>query len=222
MGLYEVKRHKGGAGRSRSAGASILTVLALLTCQILPAGCAMRSVRDFFGGKISTTETIAIPPGNGVDAQGAIPATAGDSKSAAPKTVESGEAENRRDGSENTPGDKKESVKKPFPESIAPFPKTDHTKRYEQIRHTAIDLLNQAGRCDVAALCRDSVTEGWSLTLYVKSEKTFSMTVYDWNPIDSKWTKTFASKASPIRTLENHLRISSHGKECRLLKGNAP
>jgi hypothetical protein len=198
MGFHEVKRYIRRTNcRACSFPASIFAVLVLVCCPLLQSGCAVKTLRESLWGKV------------------------GESQSPQVQTEKSGSMQTETRNPEPAT-DASASKAKSEPDSLDPFPKTDHAKRYEFIRHKAIDILNQAGRCDVAVLCRDSVTEAWTLTLYTKSEKTFSITTYDWNPIDSKWSRTLVSKAHANKTWEHHLRTTSTGKECRVLKGNAP
>lgn len=212
MGLHEVRRHGRRTRRLGSVPVLMARVAALAVCLLWPAGCGL---------KAGLAESLW---GKGGPPQAPQPQTQeSETVKGTAKTTPPGGAR-RTDTQETRDPEKSEQAEaaKSIPDSIDPFPKMDHRKHNEIIRHKAIDILNQAGRCDTAILCEDAVTEGWTLTLYTKSEKSFSMTVYTWNPIDSKWTKIFTSKAHALKGWENHLRTGSAGKQCRVLKGNAP
>ena len=111
-------------------------------------------------------------------------------------------------------GDSKES---PLPDTQ--FQRPDHAKYEQRIRNKAIDVLNKGELCTLARLCKDSLTEKWSLTLYRKGEKSYSFVVYSWDPVGSRWEKAYASGSNPLSRWEYHLRYSASGKDCRILKG---
>ncbi|MGC8908474.1 MAG: hypothetical protein ACP5M0_13675 [Desulfomonilaceae bacterium] len=100
------------------------------------------------------------------------------------------------------------------------FKKHDHVKYVTMIRNKAIDALNKEPDCDLARLCRDSFTDGWSLTLYKKSGKYYTYTVYAWDEIDGNWVASYASEKRPLANMKKHLSFSSSGKTCQTLKGS--
>jgi hypothetical protein len=106
-----------------------------------------------------------------------------------------------------------------FPLPNTQFQRPDHAKYDQKIRNKAIDVLNKGGLCTLARLCKDSLTEKWSLTLYRKGEKSYSFVVYSWDPVGSQWERAYVSGSNPISRWEHHLKYSAGGKECRILKG---
>ncbi len=105
-------------------------------------------------------------------------------------------------------------------ESQSAFKKHDHSKYVTMIRNKAIDALNKEPDCDVARLCRNSFTDHWSLTLYVKKGKYYTYTVYTWDEIDGNWVESYTSENRPVETLKKHISFSSAGKTCQTLKGS--
>jgi hypothetical protein len=100
------------------------------------------------------------------------------------------------------------------------FKKHDHVKYVTMIRNKAIDTLNKEPDCDLARLCRDSFTDAWSLTLYMKSGKYYTYTVYAWDEIDGNWVESYKSEKRPLANMKKHLSFSSAGKTCQTLKGS--
>jgi len=98
------------------------------------------------------------------------------------------------------------------------FPKHDHSKYATAIRHKAIDMLNRQTDCDVARLCRDSLTEEWSLVLYFKTGPSYYYVMHAWDEIEGKWAQSFVSEKSPISGMKKHLAFSAAGKTCKVLK----
>jgi len=102
--------------------------------------------------------------------------------------------------------------------SKEPFKRHDHAKYIEIIKNKAIDLVNSDKESDYAAICKDMITDQWSLAFYYTQEKTYKFVIYVWDEIDDKWQKSFVSDKRPISTLEKHLKYSSSGKDCKPLK----
>ncbi|MDQ1238679.1 MAG: hypothetical protein QG577_864 [Thermodesulfobacteriota bacterium] len=97
--------------------------------------------------------------------------------------------------------------------------KHDHSKYVTTIRHKAIDMVNKETDCDVARLCRDSLTDEWSLALYFKAAASYFCVIYTWDEIEGRWEKSFTSEKRPLSGMKKHLAFSSAGKSCRALKG---
>ncbi|MEW6531443.1 MAG: hypothetical protein AB1473_11445 [Thermodesulfobacteriota bacterium] len=97
--------------------------------------------------------------------------------------------------------------------------KHDHAAYKRQLKNKAIDIVNNETKCSLARLCKDYITEEWTLTLFTKGDKTFSFTSHVWDPIAEKWKQTFTSKPRPIKNWATHLRVTSSGWECEVLKG---
>jgi len=97
--------------------------------------------------------------------------------------------------------------------------KHDHAAYKRQVKNKAIDIVNNDAKCSLAKLCKDFITEEWTLTLFTKGDKTFSFTAHVWDPIGEKWKQTFTSTPRPIKNWVTHLRVTSSGRECELLKG---
>jgi hypothetical protein len=144
--------------------------------------------------KKSSTETKSTPP-------------KGDTAHAAPEKAKDGPGSSTDDPEENL--DKTES-----------FKKHDHVEYVELIKSRANELIKKQRDCTLARLCRNSVTDEWSLAVYVAQQKTFSFVVYAWDEIDEKWENSYVSEKRPAAQLEHHLRFSSAGKECTDLKGS--
>jgi hypothetical protein len=100
------------------------------------------------------------------------------------------------------------------------FRKPDHGAYDTKINNSAIDMVNRAGECALARLCKDSLTDERSLTLYAKQEKTYSFEVFVWDAINSSWKKSFDSGRKPISTWKDHLKFSASGRSCKILKGS--
>lgn len=105
-------------------------------------------------------------------------------------------------------------------EKADPFPKHDHSKYVTTVRHKAIDILNRATDCDIARLCRDSLTDEWSLILYFKTGASFYYVMHSWDEIEGKWSESFVSEKRPVSGLKKHLTFSASGKTCKVLKGS--
>jgi len=99
-----------------------------------------------------------------------------------------------------------------------PFKRHDHAKYIAVIKNKGIDLVNSQKTCDQAIICKDSMTEQWTLTLYYKKAKTYIFNTYVWDEIDGKWQKSFESGKRPISGWEKHLKYTSSGKDCQTLK----
>ncbi|MGO9120917.1 MAG: hypothetical protein ACLQPD_25320 [Desulfomonilaceae bacterium] len=102
--------------------------------------------------------------------------------------------------------------------SKEPFKRHDHTKYLEIIKNKAVDLVNSDKESAYAAICKDMITDQWSLAFYYIQEKTYKFIIYVWDEIDDKWQKSFVSDKQPISSLEKHLKYSSSGKDCKVLK----
>ncbi len=90
----------------------------------------------------------------------------------------------------------------------------------ELIKKKAHELIKKERDCTLGRLCRNSITDEWSLTVYVAQPKTFSFVVYSWDEIDGKWENSYASEKRPAAQLEHHLKFSSASKECTDIKGS--
>jgi hypothetical protein len=102
--------------------------------------------------------------------------------------------------------------------SKEPFKRHDHSKYLETIKNKAVDLVNSDKESDYAAICKDLITDQWSLSFYYTQEKTYKFVTYVWDEIDDKWQKSFVSDKRPISTMEKHLKYSSSGRDCKVLK----
>ena len=67
-----------------------------------------------------------------------------------------------------------------------PFKKHDHSKYTKRIRNAAIDTLNKHRSATYAALCRNSTTDLWTLTIYFKTARMFEFTSFFWDEIDGE------------------------------------
>jgi hypothetical protein len=99
------------------------------------------------------------------------------------------------------------------------FRKPDHKKYAGRIRNQAINVLNKAGSCALARLCRDDMTGEWNLTLYRKHNKSFNFVVYTWDPIDEAFEQSFESAPRPLKQWKHHQKFAVISKDCSILKG---
>lgn len=99
------------------------------------------------------------------------------------------------------------------------FEKFDHAKYLKKVKNSALDILNKDSACNLARICNDSITKDWWLTLYRKADRTYSFTTYAWDPVNEKWEESYVSGKEPLSKLSHHLRSSSSGKYCEVLKG---
>lgn len=99
------------------------------------------------------------------------------------------------------------------------FEKFDHAKYLKKVKNSALDILNKDSACNLARICNDSITHDWWLTLYRKADRTYSFTTYAWDPVNEKWEESYVSSKEPLSRLSHHLRSSSSGKYCEVLKG---
>ena len=100
------------------------------------------------------------------------------------------------------------------------FKKHDHEKYLASVRNKAIDQVNKDGKCDYARLCRNSLTDEKSLTLYYLDGKTFSFVTYEWDEIDEKWKKDYTSNKWPMSQWEEHLKLAAARQDCSVIKGS--
>jgi hypothetical protein len=98
--------------------------------------------------------------------------------------------------------------------------KHDHAKYVARIRNRAIDLVNKDSSSFLARLCRDTITDQWSLNIYQKDDKNYFFTAYSWDPVSGEWARSFDSGKQPLARWKHHIRASESGRECRVLKGN--
>jgi len=99
-----------------------------------------------------------------------------------------------------------------------PFKRHDHAKYMEKIKNKAIDWLNKEKDVSYARLCKDSTTDEWSLWIYRTEGKAYRFVTYVWDEVDEKWKESFKSDKLPISGWQHHLRFSTGGKDCRVLK----
>lgn len=106
--------------------------------------------------------------------------------------------------------------------SKEPFKRHDHAKYLEMIKNKAVDMVNSDKESSSAKICKDVITDQWSLTLYYVKEKTYKFVTYTWDEIDDDWKKSFTSNKGPLSGLKRHLKYSSSGKDCKPLKKERP
>ncbi len=99
------------------------------------------------------------------------------------------------------------------------FKKHDHMKYLEKIKDTATELVSKESGSVFARLCKDSVTDEWSMSMYFFKDKVYWFVAYKWDEIDEKWEESFKSDERPIAVWKNHVNFSASGKECNILKG---
>ena len=98
------------------------------------------------------------------------------------------------------------------------FEKPDHRKYSNEIKNKAIDLVNKNADASLARLCRDSITDEWSLTIYRKRGKVFTFVIYSWDPIDEQWHESLESGKRPLAMWKSHIEYSRAGRDCDVLK----
>ncbi|MFH1117504.1 MAG: hypothetical protein V1792_26590 [Pseudomonadota bacterium] len=104
-------------------------------------------------------------------------------------------------------------------EADGSFKKHDHSKYKGTIKNAAIDTLNTHRGAAAARLCRDETTDLWTLSIYKQGGGRMSFVIYFWDEIDGKWDRSFESGNVPLKKWKDHLRHSSAGKTCEMLKG---
>jgi hypothetical protein len=103
-------------------------------------------------------------------------------------------------------------------ESKELFKRHNHAKYLDMIKNKAVDLVNSDKGSNRAEICKDTISDQWSLTFYYVKEKTYKFITYSWDEIDDNWKKSFESNKRTLSSLKKHLRYSSSGKECKVLK----
>jgi hypothetical protein len=101
------------------------------------------------------------------------------------------------------------------------FKKHNHTKYLEKIRDAATEIVEKQPESVFARLCRDSVIDEWSLSVYYFKDKDHWFQAYKWDEVDEKWQESFKSDKRPIALWKNHVKFSASGKECNILKGES-
>jgi hypothetical protein len=94
----------------------------------------------------------------------------------------------------------------------------DHTGYLVMIKNRAAELVNKDPACTYARICRQSITDEWSVTLFFQEGKTFRFVTYGWDPVDEKWEQSYASEKRPVAQMEEHAKFTAAGKECTVLK----
>jgi hypothetical protein len=128
-----------------------------------------------------------------------FPATSGD-----PISAKKGKENDSRKGSSNKPT----------------FKKHNHSAYVRKVATKAGKMVRKVRPSLYAALCRDEITDEWSLAMYTKRGKNYVYSVYVWDGIDEKWHRSFLSGGRPMKSLKRHLKVLSSGKECRILKNS--
>ncbi len=103
-----------------------------------------------------------------------------------------------------------------------PVKRHDHAKYKEYIKNKAIDLVNRDKNSNHAVLCKDAITDQWSLVVYYPKENAYMFVTYLWDEIDEKWQQSFASDKRPLAGWNNHLKYQAANKECKTLKRARP
>lgn len=135
------------------------------------------------------------------------------------KGVSTSKAEKTDSSSSKSPSD--EAVEEPY-ENIDrknAFKKHDHVAYVKLIKTKADALIEKQSDCTLARLCRNTISDEWTLQVFTRQTKTFSFVLYSWDEIDEKWEKSADSTTMPIGQWEHHLRFSSACKECTNVKG---
>jgi hypothetical protein len=102
------------------------------------------------------------------------------------------------------------------------FKKFDHVKYVKKIMVSARDLIGAKEDILLARLCKYHSTEARTLSIYKRNKRKFIVIDYDWDPIEGEWIKSFSSPPRSMNRLRTHLRVSSSGKDCRILQGKIP
>jgi len=154
------------------------------------------------------------------------------------QTVTHKSEDSERREAKDTPAAQKSAVKSPETESRepqkespklsskdptlpeGPIRKFDRAKYFEQLRSEASEIVKKEPDSSHAILCRDTITDDWSLSIYRIRGNHFEYVVYAWDEIDEKWTKDYDSEKRPLNQMKDHLKISVVNKECKALKGS--
>ncbi len=122
-------------------------------------------------------------------------------------------------GSDSTTASTSESVDLPKPiDPDEPIKRHDHSKYKELIKNKAVELVKEQADSDHAVMCKDNLTDEWSLVLYYPKERSYIYATYLWDEIDEQWRRAFVSDKLPLSNWQTHLRHESSGKECTTLK----
>jgi hypothetical protein len=100
----------------------------------------------------------------------------------------------------------------------AAFKKHDHSVYVQLITDKAIEIVSRNPKSTYARMCRNSVTDEWSLSVYFESGPYYTVSVYLWDRIDEKWTKTSDTEKRPSTQFSKSLKFTAVGKECTALK----
>jgi hypothetical protein len=99
-----------------------------------------------------------------------------------------------------------------------PVKRHDHAKYSEHIKNKAIDLVNRDKNSNHAVLCKDTITDQWTLVVYYPKENAYTFVSYLWDEIDEKWQQSFVSDKRPLSGWQTHLKFYSAAKDCKILK----
>jgi hypothetical protein len=99
------------------------------------------------------------------------------------------------------------------------FEKHDHSRYVKKLRRKGIELVNKSRTSFYARICRDHISEEWTLTIYEKSRGRFWFTKHVWDHIDERWEESFKSQKQRMSKFKRHVKFASAGKECRTMKG---
>ncbi|MDQ7782827.1 MAG: hypothetical protein RDU20_08105 [Desulfomonilaceae bacterium] len=113
----------------------------------------------------------------------------------------------------------KEPADDPSERKDEPFKKHDHAEYKKAIKNSAIDTLNKHPDATAARICRDTMTDLWTLAIYSRNRGRLSFVIYFWDEVDGNWERSFESGNVPLKKWNNHLQYSSAGKSCTVLKG---
>lgn len=153
-------------------------------------------------GKITQNTTDKAPKGE------EVPIKRGD-KSADPMAMRTKQQTDKSETSD---------LEKPV-SNTEPFKKHDHNAYLQKIKSAAIDVVNKIPDSFFARMCKDSITDQWTLHLYFAQGRQYWFISYNWDEVDEKWEESFKSDKRNMSVWKSHVNYSASGKECTILKG---
>lgn len=102
------------------------------------------------------------------------------------------------------------------------FKKFDHSAYVKKLTRLAREIVRKNENIFFARVCKYFTTGARTLSIYKKKGSSFIYTDYWWDQIERRWIKTNPSPPQKMTTLKEHLRASSAGKDCKILKGRIP
>ncbi len=134
-------------------------------------------------------------------------------------TAQNAPAEATASRAENFPEEKLDDTALTLSAANKLFRKHNHSKYLQTIQKSATNLVDKSRDVMFAHLCRDSLTDRWTVSEYYIEDKVYWFKSYNWDEIDEKWIESFKSEKRPLHQWKKHVGFVAAGKECTVLKG---